>query len=114
MCLRPAIINQMLRPHATSPGILFQLIPEDAVVVSQASDQIGQPVAIHVFRVDESRRADHVRWLEPGRGQRNAFLLAADRAEKRDLRACAHPRHFFANNAARQCRNDGVAQGCRG
>src|SRR5207237_10109761 len=50
----PAIINQMLRPHAIPPGILLLLIPEDAVVVGQAGDQIGQPIAIHVFGVDES------------------------------------------------------------
>src|SRR2546429_9187947 len=44
----------MLRPHAIPPGILLLLIPEDAVVVGQAGDQIGQPIAIHVFGVDES------------------------------------------------------------
>ena len=44
MRLRPAIVNQMLRPHAISPGILFLLMPEDAVVVGQAGEK--RPVAV--------------------------------------------------------------------
>src|SRR5438105_6916121 len=52
--LRPAIVYQVFDPHTIPAIILFLLIPEDAVIVCQAGDQVRQTIAIHVFSVYEA------------------------------------------------------------
>jgi hypothetical protein len=39
-------------------GVLPLFVPEDSIIVRHAGDKIGQPVPIHIFHVNESRRPE--------------------------------------------------------
>src|SRR4029078_9380622 len=51
--LRPSIVNDMFDPSGVSIGFNLSLVPENAVVMPHAGDQVGHAVAVDVLHVNE-------------------------------------------------------------